>query len=184
MTLQAATNCWTKAGEIIANALPQLAQFQAFTGTSTSSAAALFVYQKTLRAPLRKEAFDLTDIERLRNVAVVFSPTSGPYTRTRTGSGFYQSSGVVVVAYHRLVSPTDSERYSVEEVKAHEDRVFENHVGTIMAELEPYVEESGGLRILQQSVLEGTVRIKDSQIENMGNTQRAVVQIDWSEAGP
>lgn len=184
MTLQAATNCWTKAGEIIAESLPQLSEFQAFVGASTSSEAALHVYQKSLQAPLRQEAFTLDDVDRLGAFAIVYSPTTGPYVRERTSSGFYAASGLVVVSYHRTAIPADSERGAVEQVAAHEDRVFENHVGNVMAALEPYVETNGGLRLLRQSVLEGTIRVRKSQQESLGNTQTAIVQINWSEAGP
>lgn len=182
MALESPTNCWTNATQVIADSIPQCAGFRSLTGAADATAAAAFVFQRKLSNYTREEVFALMDIENLATYAIVFCPTTNPYSLRRGLSGVYEPSGTVVIAVQRALLPTDASRFT--NLADEEDRYFENRVGNMLSELCTYTDNEKTLRITQVDAVDATVRVRPSQRESEGDLQRATIVIQWAFQGP
>lgn len=182
MALEAPSNCWTNAVQVVADSLPQCAGFRSLAGAADATAAAAYVHQRKLSNHTREEVYQLFDVEGAGSYAIVFSPTGNPYNLVRGRSGTWEPNGLVIVAIQRAIFPTDVDRFA--SIEDEEDRYFENRVGDIMKQLYEYTDEEKTLRIISIAAVDATSRVRPAQRESQGNLQRATLVISWAFQGP
>jgi hypothetical protein len=179
MPVEAATNCWTRAEDALAIALPQLAEFRKFTDETTAEASAKHVYTEETDEPIDGHADDRAAREPLGSIAVVTSDQQQPYRVTYGPDGCWYGSGRLLLVLERMVREREWRAEEAENVsRGQVYRWTKNRVGTLIDQLTEYWLQNGGPHVRDVTVL-GPLENDPKTWDQYGRWQLCEVLIDW-----
>lgn len=143
ITLEAATNCWTKTEQKFVDALIASTAFQDVVDASTGPGT---VTEKTTdhvfleEAPRSGTHYTKEELEALRHFAIVTSTNEDGFTLLLGNTKEHEANGEIEIVIRRLILELERVENSPEIPM----RWFKNRVGNFMEGLQPYMEANEG----------------------------------------
>ena len=169
-------NCWTITEDRIADALSELAEFQAWGGAANATDALSLVTFDELPEPADHEAETESERAALPNRVMITSAESGGFRLSRDATPErWSPSGSVEILFERFVNDED---YDTK--RAAIQRAEKNHIGSIMIAFWDYVRNNGLVTPGTIAVTFGPSFNDRAEHGTRGEVLMTEIEIEWA----